>query len=221
MRIVIASDTHMQHDALPVPVGDVFVHCGDFSKRGTPEEVGRFGTWLGALPHRRKIVVAGNHDFTMQTHPDDGRSLLGNADYLCDTGIVIDGTRFYGSPWQPIFMNWAFNLEPRRLREKWSLIPDETDVLVTHGPPYAILDLNVARVNCGDADLADRVLHVRPALHAFGHIHESSGSLERNGTLFVNAAVLDARYRLANRCRVVDLTRTSAGAVTVTELAYT
>ena len=131
----------------------------------------------------------------MQAMPDAGRKLLGDVDYLCDTGVVIDGIRFYGSPWQPMFMNWAFNLEPRELREKWSLIPAQTEVLVTHGPPYSILDLNVARANCGDPDLADRVSQLQPMIHVFGHIHESSGSLQQGGTLFVNASVLDASYR--------------------------
>ena len=135
-------------------------------------------------------------------------------DYLFDSGIEIDAMLFWGSPWTPWFNNWAFNVQRgEALREKWSRIPARVDVLVTHGPPHSILDRNEYKSDEGDEALRDRVYAVAPAVHAFGHIHESSGIDRVGETLFINAAILDERYRFAHPCRVVDLTRSADGSI--------
>jgi predicted phosphohydrolase len=103
MRLVLISDTHQRHDRLVVPDGDVLVHAGDFSTRGGVEEVARFNAWLGTLPHKHKVVIAGNHDFLFEREPVLARSMLTNATYLEDSGVTIEGVRFWGSPWQPRF----------------------------------------------------------------------------------------------------------------------
>lgn len=209
MRIVLMSDSHSLHNHVSVPDGDVFVHCGDFCGRSTMADVAVFGDWVSNLPHKHKIVVAGNHDVSFQKERYAATKWLGdNVTYLQDSGCEIDGLNFYGSPWTPVFYKWAFMLNPGlELQDKWKLIPENTDVLVTHGPPFGILDRNNQKEPCGDKDLLVRVNAVTPALHAFGHIHESSGALVQDGTLFVNAAVLDNRYKLRSECRVVDLIR--------------
>jgi predicted phosphodiesterase len=210
MRIVIASDTHEQHAGLKVPDGDVFVHCGDLTYRGDLQAIANAGKWIRSLPHRHKIVVAGNHDWAFELKSDSARRRLGDGQdglvYLQDFGRKIDGVRFWGSPWQPWFLDWAFNL--RRgpaLAAKWAFIPDSTDVLITHGPPMGILDYLPRGEHAGCADLLARVAFIKPKVHAFGHIHEGSGVLERNGTTYVNASICDDENRPTNPVRVVDI----------------
>jgi predicted phosphohydrolase len=187
--IVCVSDTHGHHDITDVPPGDILVHAGDLTMFGELDEVSQFDTWLGNLPHAHKVVIAGNHDWCFQNQAERARQRLTNAIYLEDAAATVAGLKFYGSPWQPWFLDWAFNLQRGpELAAKWALIPDDTDVLVTHGPPEGILDLTKRWVRVGDADLLARVRQVRPKLHVFGHIHEAAGVDESVGTLFVNAA---------------------------------
>ncbi len=163
----------------------MFIHAGDFTSSGELRDIARFNVFLATLPHRHKIVVAGNHDFAFERNPDLARSMLTNAVYLQDSEVTIDDVRIYGSPWQPRFMNWAFNLERGpQLKAKWDRIPEGIHVLVTHGPPRG----------CGDAvpqfagppelvgceDLLEAVRRIKPRYHVFGHIHEGYG-VTKNG----------------------------------------
>jgi Icc-related predicted phosphoesterase len=224
MRIVCIADTHDRHHLLEVPDGDVLVHAGDGTLRGTREEMEAFARWLLDLPHPRKVLIAGNHDWLFEREAGEARRLVKGVCYLQDEGTTIGGVRFWGSPWQPWFMNWAFNLRRGApLRARWDLIPADTDVLVTHGPPHGILDAVsglVARSvgvalgvgeHVGCEDLRTVVARVRPRLHVFGHIHEGYGREEHDGTVFVNASNCDRGYRLVNPPIVVDL---ETGAVT-------
>lgn len=177
MRIVAVADTHLYHAELTVPDGDVFVHAGDLCRGGELAELEEAAAWLRSLPHRTKIVVAGNHDWAFVHEPARARAALGEGIvYLEDSGATIDGMRFWGSPWQPDFNDWAFNL-PRGapIAEKWALIPEGIDVLVTHGPPHGIGDRGPVAGRLGCADLLARVRRVRPKLHVFGHIHQDGG----------------------------------------------
>jgi Icc-related predicted phosphoesterase len=189
ITIVAVSDTHGYHDNLNVPDGDVFVHAGDLSKRGGLEEVEAFDRWLASLPHRHKIVIAGNHDFCFENHPAEARARLKHCIYLQDEAVTVEGIKIYGSPWQPVFFDWAFNL-PRgpALAAKWALIPDDTQLLVTHGPPHGSLDRTHDGRLVGCEDLLKRVRQIRPRIHIFGHIHEAAGIVEEDGTIFVNAS---------------------------------
>lgn len=206
MKIVATSDTHSRHDQLTVPDGDVFVHAGDSMKVGALDELERFNEWLGTLPHRHKIVIAGNHDWCFQTMAEDARQRLTNAIYLEDSGVTIDGVHFYGSPWQPWFFDWAFNLKRGpEIKEKWDIIPPETDVLITHGPPHGILDETVRGDLVGCEELLLAVERIRPKLHLFGHIHEAAGIQEREGTTYANVSFLDVRYMAAQECTVLTL----------------
>lgn len=214
MKLVCLSDTHGRHDAIRVPEGDVLLHAGDGTKRGTKAEVEAWNDWLGRLPHPHKIAIAGNHDFLFQEEPALARTLLTNATYLEDSGIEVGGVRFWGSPWQPWFFDWAFNLRRgEEIRVKWDLIPRGTDVLVTHGPPHGIRDqvaglmnrLASRREHVGCEELLAAVLRVRPKVHVFGHIHEGHGSEERLGIQFVNASNCDREYRPVQPPIVVEL----------------
>jgi predicted phosphohydrolase len=188
VRLVAVADTHLYHDELSVPDGDVFIHAGDLCRRGDLFELERAAHFIRCLPHRHKIVIAGNHDWAFVDSPERARELLGaDVVYLQDSETTLDGVRFWGSPWQPEFCDWAFNL-PRgaALAEKWALIPAGLDVLVTHGPPAGIGDRSSTGGRQGCADLLARVREVRPRLHLFGHIHEDGGVWQIGETTFAN-----------------------------------
>lgn len=204
MRICCLSDTHGRR--VEVPEADLLLHAGDLTGRGTLGEVEAAHAWLASLPHRHKVVIAGNHDFAFEREPAKARALMTGVTYLEDEEVGIEGLRIWGSPWQPWFYDWAFNL-PRgaALREKWALIPAGIDVLVTHGPPHGILD----RVHRGDdvgcEELLAAVRRLRPRLHVFGHIHEAYGQVERDGVQFVNASTCTLAYEPSNAPILVDL----------------
>lgn len=206
LRIVAISDTHNMHDMVMVPDGDILIHAGDFTNQGTPEEIERFNAFLAELPHRYKVVIAGNHDFAFERTPEEARAMLTSCIYLQDEAVTIEGLKIYGSPWQPEFMDWAFNLprgEP--LREKWALIPEDTQVLVTHGPPAGHGDVLCSGLAVGCQDLREAVERVRPQLHIFGHIHEGHGITQNEYTSFINASSCDESYEPFNPPVVIEL----------------
>ena len=189
LTLVLMADTHGYHRHLVVPPGDLLIHAGDLTQLGSLEELAEANRFLASLPHRHKIVIAGNHDFCFERTPAEARATLTAATYLQDEAVVVEGLKLYGSPWQPWFYDWAFNL-PRgpALARKWALIPPDTDILVTHGPPYGIGDLTAGGERAGCEDLLKRVRELRPKLHVFGHIHEGAGVYRSGGTTFVNAS---------------------------------
>jgi predicted phosphodiesterase len=205
MRIVLLSDTHDKHARIAVPDGDVLVHAGDATGKGSVEQLERFAAFFVALPHAHKIVIAGNHDFGLEQHPGLGAELFGAA-YLCDAEANVGGLRVWGAPWQPWFFDWAFNLrrgEP--LREKWALVPEGIDILVTHGPPHGILDRTLRGEPVGCEELTAALPRIRPRLHVFGHIHEAYGTHHDGTTLFVNASNCTLAYQPDNPPVVVEL----------------
>jgi len=221
VRLICLSDIHGQQSNFKIPAGDILILAGDFCSLGTEREVHKAAKWLRALPHPAKIVVAGNHDRFFEQQPSRARAYLEypGVHYLEDTGCEIEGIRFWGSPWQPCFMDWAFNL-PRKgpeLRDRCSRIPIGTDVLITHCPPHGILDKVQVQVSpwgetpepkmgsLGCEELALRVSILKPQLHVFGHIHDGYGLMERDGTMFINASICNEDYDPANAVWVVDL----------------
>lgn len=193
MRIVAVADTHLFHQELTVPDGDVFVHAGDMCRGGDLEELAVAAQWILSLPHRHKVIISGNHDWAFSLSPAAALALFGRAvTYLQDSGATIDGVRFWGSPWQPAYNEWAWNLpRGRALAERWALIPDGVDVLVTHGPPAGIGDRYgahgyIGHDRSGCEDLRARVLQVLPRLHLFGHIHQDGGLWQQGATTFAN-----------------------------------
>ncbi len=210
MRIVCISDTHNCNEQIKVPDGDILIHAGDATITGRVDEIVLFNSWFAKLPHRIKIFVAGNHDWLFETNNNYARQLLSDEIiYLQDSSVEIEGLKFYGSPWQPRFFDWAFNLmRGAELAEKWKLIPDDMDILITHGPPNGILD-EVPRKyfveNTGCEELRKRVEQIKPKLHVFGHIHRGYGQTEQFGVKFVNASNCDESYEPTQQPIVIDL----------------
>lgn len=210
-RIVCISDTHNCHEQIRVPDGDILIHAGDATMRGTLAEVEEFLPWFSSLPHKYKIFVAGNHDWLYELDNKIARILTANFNikYLQDSAVEIENLKFYGSPWQPRFFDWAFNLNRgTELAEKWKMIPADTDVLITHGPPHGILDEVPRRFfveNTGCEELRKTVEIIKPKLHVFGHIHCGYGVTELFGTKFVNAANCNEEYQPTQLPIVINL----------------
>lgn len=202
MKIIATADTHGLHDHVELPAADVLIVAGDICPMGEMQDVYVFGQWLRRLPHTHKIVIAGNHDRPFQENQMEAiNALIGNdptIHYLQDSAITVDGIKFYGSPWTPTFYNWHFMANRgEELQEKWSKIPEDVDVLITHGPPAGILDI-VSGVPQGCADLLDQIKVIRPKFNIFGHIHEGYGERLISGVTFINASLCDVRYRPVN-----------------------
>jgi 3',5'-cyclic AMP phosphodiesterase CpdA len=237
MRIVTISDTHLMTIARDIPDGDVLIHAGDHTMMGTADEIVAAFRWLNSMPHKDALTVAGNHDFFLDPSIPDGHHFRSwvirrpftvdyllqsfpSVTYLQDSGVEIDGVKFFGSPWTPYFHGWAFNfpeydaLAGSVAKETWSKIPGDTNVLITHGPPAGILD-RVESANgdtrAGDPHLRERIEKLRALrLHVFGHLHESNGVERikrwREEVTFVNAAMCDReRYAPVQPIHVVDI----------------
>lgn len=206
MKIVCISDTHGKHQGLEVPEGDLLIHAGDVSRRGKPKEIRKFNDWLGTLPHPYKVVIAGNHDWLFENAPEEAEALITQAVYLNDSGVNIQGFHIWGSPISPTFYDWAFNRDRgEQIRKHWALIPENTDILITHGPPKGILDKVFTGEEVGCEDLTEAVNRVCPKYHIFGHIHEAYGQATHNGTHYINASVLNLRYQLENEAVVFEM----------------
>ncbi len=201
------SDTHGKHKYLTSKAynnilgsGDCIIHAGDISNLGKVGEIKDFLDWFSNTDYTHKIFIAGNHDFGFEVVQDIAPEYKEKGvHYLFDSEVVIDGVKFYGSPWQPEFYNWAFNL-PRgeKLAEKWKKIPGNTDVLITHGPAHGMLDHTPQGELVGCKDLFNRVMEVQPKIHVCGHIHWAYGQKNFFGVEFLNASVLNERYQYEN-----------------------
>jgi Icc-related predicted phosphoesterase len=216
-RITFISDTHTKHDKVNgfLTGGDILVHSGDLTGRGYITEIENFMKWYDNINnYDTKVFIAGNHDFGFENDNEKVKGLLTGyktIEYLQDDLLMVGEDydtmiKIWGTPWQPEFHNWAFNL-PRgeKLKEKWDMIPVNTDILITHGPPFGKLDyVPYDSVNVGCEELMKRVEEIKPKIHVFGHIHEGYGYVFDGNTHFINAAVLNGRYEFRNKPITVD-----------------
>lgn len=246
IRIVVMSDTHAltRHLKFDVPDGDIFIHAGDFSACGSLSEIQEFNEWLSELPHRHKLVIAGNHELSFDpsfTHPltahacghrskqglfdeipllghnkekleaavntQNIRDHLTNCTYLEDSGIELYGLKFWGTPWQPEFCRWAFNLKRgQEILNKWNLIPTDIDILITHTPPIGFNDLCCSGVRAGCVELLSTIQkRVKPRYNIFGHVHESYGLSSDGKVIYINASTCNIEYLPNNPPIVFDI----------------
>ncbi|MEI6893295.1 MAG: metallophosphatase domain-containing protein [Colwellia sp.] len=206
MKCVAISDTHGMYLDIDVPDGDILIHAGDITRVGGVNELYDFNYWLGNQPHQHKIVIAGNHDWCFESDPKESKSILTNAIYLQDESIIINGIKFYGSPWQPWFLDWTFNVERgEKIRKKWSLIPNDVDVLITHGPAYGVLDKVISGEYVGCEELKKVIDKINPKFHVCGHIHEGYGEIKKDGVNYINACVCNAEYIPSNSPLTFDI----------------
>ena len=200
MKIICIADTHNKHKELLVPFGDLIIHAGDFTESGTRSETLDFLKWFGALPHLHKILIAGNHDFFLEKNQHNLHTIIPeNIHYLRDNGVCINNLNFWGSPVTPGDGSWAFNKKRgSELSMHWNKIPENTDFLITHSPPYGILDELDNKHHLGCEALFKRIKALKIPNHIFGHVHNDYGIVRTKSTVYINSASLDGRYRQIN-----------------------
>ena len=210
-RVVCISDTHNQHEKIKLVDGNIIVCTGDITGTGTNKQIMEFLNWYSELNYEYKILIAGNHDWGFEKKPGKYERICKELGiiYLNDNGCSIKGINFWGSPVQPAFCNWAFNrarslnssldfmdkedFGKNPIKSHWDQIPNDIDVLLTHGPPRGILDECYER-SVGCDLLRDKVFEIKPRLHVFGHIHECRGEKFIDDIRFINASCLDGKY---------------------------
>lgn len=207
-NITFISDTHGRHGRLgELKGGDILIHAGDVSNIGNLPQLADFMKWFADQPYDHKVFIAGNHDWGFENYlgTEDIQDLIHDFRYdvtfLQDSYTEINGIKIYGSPWQPRFFNWAFNLDRNsdELNSKWEMIPDDTDILITHGPAHGMLDRVQGEViHLGCELLAEHIKNrVKPIVHVCGHIHSGRGYRYDGTTHYINASILDERYNVA------------------------
>lgn len=222
MKIVVISDTHEQEERVNLPEGDILIHSGDWTYKGAIPAMEKFLTWFSNQSHTYKIFIAGNHELGLDAGParEAKQELIksfcdknSNLFYLEESGINIDGINYYGSPTTPWFHSWAFNVSRGpEIAKKWALIQEDTNVLITHGPPYGILDF--VENECGEyehkgcEELRKKVdsMQKHLKLHIFGHLHlKGCTKMELNDTIFANAAICDEDYNVRRTPLVIEI----------------
>lgn len=201
MKITLISDTHGFHNKLQLAGGDLLIHAGDVTARGNEWEVIQFLDWFKIQKYTHKIIIAGNHDlFFERATVEYIQSITPKGVvYLNDSGICINGFTIWGSPIQPTFFNLAFNRERGdNIDKHWQMIPENTDILITHGPAFGVLDETVKGKKEGCKMLLEKINKIKPKLHVFGHIHEGYGMITNETITFVNASVLNFQYQCVN-----------------------
>lgn len=212
MKVCAISDTHNhQYRLAPLPEANVLIHAGDLTSMGTVVEIVSVMKWFKTISknYSHIVITPGNHDFLFETDEEMARDIFSEIDnlhILINEEVIIDGYKFYGSPVTIEFYNWAFNIPKDKMYIYWNEIPDDTDVLITHQPPYGIGDSvkyidapgiprkkNMEHLGC--KALLDKVREIEPKLHVWGHIHSSSGFYRSGKTQMINASQLDERYQ--------------------------
>jgi len=217
MKITFISDTHTRQGLIPMedlPGGDLLIHAGDIMNSGyNRNDIWDFLHWYDLIPgYDKKVFIAGNHDRMFENHPEDVKEWLSkfpNIVYLQDESYEIydletdKSIKIYGSPWQPEFYSWAFNLPKNgiEIAGKWEGIPDDTDILITHGPSWGAVDTVAGRPwdNLGCELLSERIQRFRPKIHVCGHIHSGYGIETIDNIHYINASVLDERYEYTQK----------------------
>jgi Icc-related predicted phosphoesterase len=207
---VCFSDTHknLLNRSFNLPESDFGIFAGDCCMKGDEEELRAFMDWYSVQPVKHKIFVPGNHDGFTEQSTDIARRISDDAGVilLINEGVTIDNISIFGTPIQPFFCNWFWNVRSGTKRaEIYKLIPDGLDVLITHCPPKGVLDMVHRGEHVGCPVLRNRIDKVLPRFHVFGHIHEDYGHQEVNGTMCINACLCDERYDLHHRAVMIDL----------------
>jgi len=218
MIITLISDTHGKHNQITqdLPGGNLIIHAGDISSMGHQHEVQQFCKWFNNVDnYDHKIFIAGNHDWGFQNNTEKIMEIVNSyktVDYIQDETIQVNNDdkmiNVYGSPWQPEFYNWAFNLPKNgpELAAKWAAIPDNTAILITHGPAFGVLDTVAGKMwdNLGCQLLTNKIKTIKPKIHVCGHIHSGYGYYFDGDTHFINASVLNEEYQYNNKPITID-----------------
>jgi len=234
LKFVCISDTHSKTDDLILPEGDVLIHSGDFSNYGGKDCLQKFKEFFDKQKFQYKIIVAGNHDWTLSNLErernektwkrylkggipsiEEAKSFLKDFIYLEDSGTDICGLKIWGSPmsiWFAGLKDWGFTVKEEDICKYWDLIPENTDILITHSPPGGILDTEKEDPNFGwgSPNLLKQIEErIDPSIHVFGHVHDPNGFKfdDVKNIAYVNAAICDNNYDPINKFKVFTITK--------------
>ena len=208
IRIIAISDTHNGYNKLTQQLidlyqseNDILVHCGDMTERGSVDELNNINSWFGELPYKYKIAISGNMDgIGLDKQHIDGYKIFTNAVYLQHQSLEIpdlgsNGFKIFASPYTPEFVGGFQLYSEKESRLKWQDIPNDIDLLISHGPPYNILDSTSRGMSIGDKVLMNEInQRIKPKAVLFGHVHASFGQTEVDGIQYVNAAQFNGIY---------------------------
>lgn len=225
MRIAMISDVHTRWHDLVIPDCDILISAGDYSWRGEKDCVESYHRWLSKQNTPLTISVQGNHELWVEKNWEEAVSMVYAIDpaiqFIKEESFEWRGIKFHCSSITPEFCNWAWNVDRgEKIARHWAAIPDDTQVLITHGPPWGILDTigGISRMeseNLGCKDLLQRLPSLsKLKLHVFGHIHGGSGESRRvmnkesdvpHMVQFMNASICNEDYKPVNPVRIFDL----------------
>jgi len=200
MKFVVISDTHGKHRGLNLPNGDIIIHAGDFCHYGSDNDMHDFLEWYKELEFETKILIGGNHDFFAAEQSERFKEILPQEIiYLNDSGVKIKGISIWGSPVQPDLTGWAFGKKRgKEMTKHWELIPENTDILITHTPPFGVLDKPRSGKSIGCEELTNKLKSLEVKFHIFGHVHASYGEKKNEKTQFINASNINSSKGLVN-----------------------
>lgn len=210
MKVVALSDVHSKLGKVKLPDADLLVISGDLTIGGSIKEYSQLNHACGDIKHKFKygiLLCEGNHDFLGEKQPSLADSLIHHAKLVRHNAITINGIKFFITPYNKWYFNWAFNIWPGEQSQKiWAQIPNDTEVLVSHGPPYETLDCPPNKEHVGDVDLWNRIqlLH-KLKLHIFGHIHHSAGFEQRDKVWYVNASTCNESCQPINPPIIIEI----------------
>jgi len=209
MRFIVISDTHGQHRKLQLPEGDIIIHAGDFCHFGNEDNLYDFLDWYDDLKFNFKILIAGNHDFFAAEHSIRFKEIIPEGiTYLDDSGTSINDIKIWGSPVQPDLIGWAFGKNRgKEMKYHWDLIPEDIDILITHTPPYGILDKTRFGKSIGCEELSIRLKSLAVKIHIFGHVHESYGETIIGNTIYMNGSNINSSKGLVNPPKVFEFNK--------------
>jgi Icc-related predicted phosphoesterase len=214
LKIVAISDTHNAHDKVIIPPCDILIHAGDESYKGTEKEVRTFARWFEKQPAKHLIWIPGNHSLGVEANWPLSSNWVQEESFrthiLMNSDVTVEGIKIWGSPVTPWFHDWAWNVvRGERIKKYWDAIPDDTSIVVTHGPPYGILDIvrpgTLYEEHVGCEELLKAMLRVKPKYNIFGHIHEGYGEEHFAGIHFINASIMTEDYEPVNKPIEIEL----------------
>ena len=196
-KIVCFSDTHGQHNMVKIPECDILIFAGDYSGMSDLYNTMSFAAWMAKQPAKHKILVPGNHDYYVKVAD------WGDTYVLINNTVTLEGITFLGSPYTPEFNGWNYMMSAKELEALYSKMVNPVDFLITHGPPYKILD-KYKNEHIGCVFLKEYVERMKPKYHVFGHNHEQ-GQYATKDTKFYNISMLNQDYIMSYNLTVLEI----------------
>lgn len=213
MKIVHISDVHGKWSKLSIPECDLLISSGDYSFRGETHMVRDFHAWLNKQKAKHIISVQGNHEVWVEQNFEEAKAIAlaecPRVHFIDEGTIEIEGVKIFCSAVTPWFHNWAWNrYRGSEIKQHWDKIEEGTDIVITHGPAYDILDKTARGDLTGCEDLLAKMRSIKTIkLHFFGHIHEAYGSRVVEGITHINSSICNENYNPWNKPQIIGFNK--------------